>query len=851
MGRDPMALPLPGFRLRALSKQGDAANAGEAMKWIRRVLGALVALLVLAAVAVGVYARLTLPQTEGRITLAGAAAEIVIERDGSGIPSIRASSENDVYFGLGVAHAQDRLWQLETHRRIAAGRLAEVFGDGALETDRFLRALGVRRAAQAQWAGLGPATRAALQAYADGVNAVLKDGLRARPPEFVLLGITPEPWQPVDSLAWALMMAWDLGGNWTTELLRLRLALQMPVARINQLLPAYPGETPLPTADYAALYRGLKLDSGSTATAWLNLPDIAPPSGVEGVGSNNWVLAGSRTSTGKPLLANDPHLRLSAPALWYFARLEAPGLKVAGATLPGAPGVLLGQNERIAWGFTNTGPDVQDLYLEQTDPQDPTRYRTPDGWAAFEVATETIKVKGKPDVVMTVRRTRHGPVISDAGPMPDVLGARDKPTHVLALRWTALDADNDTVGPAMAFQRATSVAGFFAAARGWVAPMQNMVVADVDGHIGVVSPGRVPVRRADNDLHGLAPAPGWDARYDWAGWVPADETPRETDPERGFIATANQRITAPGYPHFITSEWALPYRQQRIEQVLAGKPKHSIEDLAALQADVKSLAVPALLPWLLKAKSVHPLATAAQAQLAGFDGTMAADRAAPLIYWAWQRQLARAIFADDVSAALWEKTLSGRNFQDALEGVLQRDDAAWCDDRRTAVVETCADQAGAALTRALEELAQLQGSDVAQWRWGRAHQVRAEHRPFSRVPLLARFFEQRAPVGGDTQTVNVSRVVLRPDSVTGELYLSDHGPSLRALYDLADPQQSRVMHSTGQSGIVFSSMYRSFLKPWLAVQYVPLWPRATPSKSAAVEPLQRLVVQPAAASSRQ
>ncbi len=825
------------------------------MKWMRRLLGGLVALLVLAAVVVVVYARMTLPQTQGRITLAGAAAEIEIERDEHGIPSISAASEHDAYFGLGVVHAQDRLWQLETHRRIAAGRLAEVFGEGALETDRFLRALGVRRAAQAQWLQLPAASRAALQAYADGVNAVLKDGLRARPPEFVLLGINPEPWQPVDSLAWALMMAWDLGGNWTTELLRLRLALQMTVSRINQLLPAYPGETALPTADYAALYRSLKLDSATTATAWLKLPDIAPPSGVEGVGSNNWVLSGSRTRSGKPLLANDPHLRLSAPALWYFARLQAPGLKVAGATLPGAPGVLLGQNETIAWGFTNTGPDVQDLYLEQTDPQDPTRYRTPQGWAAFEAFTETIKVKGRPDVTMTVRSTRHGPVISDAGTAADVLGPREKPTHVLALRWTALDADNDAVGPSLAMQRARSVAEFFAATRGWVAPMQNMVVADLDGHIGVVSPGRVPVRRADNDLHGLAPAPGWDARYDWAGWVPADETPRQTDPESGFIATANQRITAPGYPHFITSEWALPYRQQRIEQLLAARPRHSIEDLAALQGDVKSLAVPALLPWLLKAKSVHPLATAAQAQLAGFDGTMAADRAAPLIYWAWQRQLARAIFADDVSAALWDKTLSGRNFQDALEGVLQRDDAAWCDDRRTPVAETCADQVGAALTRALQELQPLQGDDVSQWRWGRAHQVRAEHRPFSRVPLLARLFEMRAPVGGDTQTVNVSRVVLRPDAVTGELYLSDHGPSLRALYDLADPQQSRVMHSSGQSGIVFSSLYRSFLQPWLAVQYVPLWPRAGPGSvpgaapgSAPSSAPQKLVIQPATAS---
>jgi penicillin G amidase len=364
-------------------------------------------------------------------------------------------------------------------------------------------------------------------------------------------------------------------------------------------------------------------------------------------------------------------------------------------------------------------------------------------------------------------------------------------------------------------------------------------VADRAGHIGFIAPGRVPLRKPENDLKGQVPSPGWEARYDWAGWVPLDETPRETDPARGWIATANQRVTAAGYPHYLTNDWALPYRQQRIEQLLSAKPRQGIDDLAAMQADVKSLAAPALLPWLLKAESAHPLSAAALAQLQGFDGTMAADRAAPLIFWAWQRQLARGIFADDVTAALWERSLANRSFQDALEGVLQRNDTAWCDDRATPAVETCAQQSGLALTRALDELRPSQGADVAQWQWGRLHQMRAEHRPFSRVKLLARWFELRVPVGGDTHTVNVSRVGLRPDAATGELYLDEHGPSLRALYDLADPQQSRVMHSTGQSGIVFSPLYRAFVQPWAQVQYVPLWPRTAPAA-----PPQVLVVKP-------
>ncbi len=811
------------------------------MRVIRRALALALLLAALAALVLVVYSRMTLPVVSGVLQLPGAQAPIRIERDAHGIPTIQAASLADAAFGLGVVHVQDRLWQMETHRRIGAGRLAELFGEPALEADRFLRALGVRRAAAAQWAQLPPASRALVQAYTDGVNAAIAGAVRARPPEYLLLQAPLEPWDPVDTLAWSIMMAWDLGGNWSTELLRLRLALQMPVSRIDALLPPYPGEAPLVTTDYAALFRSLKLDAGDRATAWMRLPEIAPPSGVEGVGSNNWVLAGSRTTTGRPLLANDPHLKLSTPALWYFARLQAPGLRVAGATMPGMPIVVLGQNEHLAWGFTNTGPDVQDLYIEQLDPGDPTRVRTPEGWAALETAREVIRVKGKPDVPFTYRRSRHGPVISDAGTMADVLGPRDSPRYVLALRWTALDPDSDAIGTSLAIQAATTVPAFISAASSLVAPMQNMVVADRDGRIGVVSPGRVPLRKPENDLKGQVPAPGWDARYDWAGFIPADQTPRQTDPAAGFIATANQRITPEGYPHYITSEWALPYRQQRIEQVLQAKPRHSLDDLAALQADVRSLAVPRLLPWLLKAESTHPLAAAAMAQLKGFDGTMAADRAAPLIYWAWQRQMGRGVFADDVSEALWNRSLATRSFQDALEGVLERNDASWCDNRATPAAESCAVQAGLALTRALDELQARFGTDPAAWRWGDAHQARSEHRPFSRVKALARWFEVRVPTGGDTFTVNVSRVGLKPDATTGELYLNEHAASLRALYDLADPAQSRVMHSTGQSGIVFSPHFRDFAPRWAAVQFVPLWAPAGADASRV------LTVQPAAA----
>ncbi len=814
------------------------------MRWIRRGLAALLLLILAAAAALAVYAWRTLPSHSGSLVLAGARGEIRIERDAHGIPTIVAADARDAYFGLGVVHAQDRLWQLETHRRIGRGSMAELFGAPALEADRFLRALGVHRAAAAQWAAAPAGSREVVEAYAAGINAVVEGGGQARAPEFLLLGAEPGRWAPEDSYAWAIMMAWDLGGNWRNELLRLRLALKLPVARVDQLLPPYPGEAAPATADYAALYRGLGL--GGTRVAALDgaldrLMTIAPPSGVEGAGSNNWVLAGSRTNTGAPLLANDPHLKLTAPALWYFARLKAPGLDVAGATMPGLPLVVLGQNADIAWGFTNTGPDVQDLYLEQFDPADAGRVRTPEGFAALETAVETIRVKGGADVPFTFRRSRHGPLVSDSLAMADVLGEPGKASYGLAMRWTALDPDADAIGVGLALQGAASVDAYFAATRSFVAPMQSMVVADRQGHIGMVAPGRVPLRKPENDLLGRVPAPGWDARYDWAGYVPAEETPRRRDPAHGWIATANQRIIDADYPHYLGSEWALPYRYERIAQLLESRPQHSLAQLAAMQVDTVSLAARKLAPWLQRALSEpgpgasHALAEAARRELAGFDGDMAAGRAAPLIFWAWQRQLGQAVFADEVGEALWKRGLDGRTFQDALEGVLQRDDAGWCDDQKTPEVESCAQVASTALAKALDELSARHGANPAAWRWGEVHQARSEHRPFSRVPALARFFELAVPMGGDTHSVIATRVSLRPDAA-GRLYDSDHAASLRAVYDLGDRSRSGVMHSAGQSGLVFSRDYRAFVAPWSRGELVPLWPQGEPAAVLVVKP---------------
>jgi penicillin amidase len=355
----------------------------------------------------------------------------------------------------------------------------------------------------------------------------------------------------------------------------------------------------------------------------------------------------------------------------------------------------------------------------------------------------------------------------------------------------------------------------------------------------MVSPGRIPLRMRENDLKGLVPAPGWEARYDWAGFVPAQETPRELDPARGFIASANQKIHGRDYPHYLGSEWAAPYRQQRIEQRLRARERHSIDDLAAMQADSLSLATQRLLPWLQRARSSHPLAPAAREALEGFHGEMRADRAAPLIFTAWVRQLVRGVFMDELGGpVVFERALGARSFRDALEGVLEREDRWWCDDKSTPrVAERCASVSDLAFTLALEELKERFGSDVAAWRWGDAHVARGEHRPFSRLPALAPLFETRVPTGGDAWTINVGRASMRPDAQTGELYLNEHAPSLRALYDLGDPARSRVMHSSGQSGLPWSRHYRDMLRRWARVEYLPLWPDpATPAEGLTLQP---------------
>ena len=781
------------------------------MKWLFRLAAAMFALSLVCAGAAYLYLRLSLPRVDGEIKLAGLSAPIEVQRDRYGIPHIYAQSLADAVYGLGFVHAQDRLWQLEMNRRIAAGRMAEILGPGALETDRFLRTLGVRRVAEANLRQIDPETRKLLEAYAAGVNAFLATD-PVLPVEFLITGARPEPWSPIDSAAWIKMMAWDLSGNWRSELLRMHLAKTLPLPRIHEFVAPYPGEPPPQIADLKTLYAPLEREGVQLAEDAERLLALAPGAEPGALGSNNWVVAGSHSVTGKPLLANDPHLGLTAPPVWYFAHLSAPGVNVIGATLPGVPAIVLGRNDRIAWGFTNTGPDVQDLFIEKLDSAG--GYLTPDGPRAFTRVEETIKVKGASDEKLEIRISRHGPVISDVSKLAQSETPRG---YVLAFSWTALAEDDRTLQAAHRIARASNWSEFLAAARDFHVPQQNMVFADIDGNIGFIAAGRVPLRKPENDLKGLAPAPGWDARYDWAGWVPFEDLPQAYNPASGQLWSANEKITPPGYQYQISSEWQPPYRANRIAEMLQATPKHSVASFARMQSDTVSLPVRSALPRLLETKPRSEEARRALELLKGWDGTMAADRPQPLIAWAWWREFTRALYGDelgDVFRAQWGPRAV------FVSNVLARtgDHERWCDDVRTPAVETCDDQLAISLDRALADLRMRYGSEPSSWRWGDAHIARHEHRPFGRQALLARWFDIRVPTPGDSYTVNAGRV----DFDDERPFVNRHAASLRAIYDFSDLQKSVFIHSGGQSGNILSPHYSAFTGAWAKGEYVPM-----------------------------
>jgi len=759
----------------------------------------------------------------GKRTIRSLGDSVVITFDEADIPHIQAKSQADAYFALGYLHASERSWQMEMNRRIASGRLSEILGPDTVKIDRFVRTLGVKRAAERQFDRYPVSAKRLLQAYADGVNAGNTQLGWALPVEYFLTGSKPGHWSPSDSVAWMLMMAYDLGGNWQKELQRLELSQYLSTKQVWEVIPPYQNDEPVSNVDFSELYRDLNVFHSSPRPSE-NKPQNLPSTelsrwdqigGRDGIGSNNWALSGKLSTTGKPLLANDPHLGLSAPAVWYFAHLQTPGLNVIGGTLPGIPAIVLGRTEKFAWSFTNTNPDVQDLYIEQIDSKNPGMYRGPDGPLPFKVHQEIIDIKGAPSLTFLVKETRHGPVISDSNARAK--RSIDTDRFALALRWTALDIENQSISGLLDMNRADDLDQFKQALRRNYAPMQNVVMADTEGNIAYQAAGVAPKRVLHQGLYGVAPAPGWDRQYDWNGYVPFEQLPASDNPEQGWLATANQKIISANDPNPLTGDWDLPTRYDRIVEIIKSKNIHSADDMKTMQGDTLSLAAIPLLEFFKSSQSSHPLSAKAMEIGRRFDGNMQLNSAGALIFNAWADQLTRNLFSR--LSYLFTENYGSRNYRSSLIQQVTKPNSPWCDDPKTVQFESCQESSNKALDKALDYLSNEYGNDPAKWAWGKAHIAVSEHRPLSKVPLIGRLFNIKTPFPGDSFTINVGRLELIQSS---NPYETLQAPSLRTIYDLSNLEKSLFIYQTGQSGWVQSKLYRNMNSLWANNEYLPL-----------------------------
>ncbi len=801
------------------------------LKLIKWAGGLLCIVLLAWVVTAYISMRGSLPQLDGEVTLSGPSAPITIVRDKNAVPHITAATLNDAYFAVGYLHAQDRFWQMHMNRSIAAGRISEIMGKLSLSTDKFLRTLGVYRKAEKALETMAAKPKAELEAYSAGVNAWLEAQSGFVTPEFaVLLLSKPRKWQPADSVSWLKMMSWDLGGNWTKEIARLELASRLPANRVQEFFPPYPHQQPIKIPDLNKLY-GFKLGKVANILDDDKYPEILRNSGVTGVGSNNWVVDGTRTKSGKPLLANDPHLGLTAPAIWYHVHISVPsiGFDAIGASLPSAPYIILGRNQHIAWGFTNTAPDVQDMYIERLSPASAGKvgefYDTPDGPQKFKMRKEVIKVRLGSDVTLNVRETRHGPVMSDVlSKLPKLLGEK----AVLSFQWTALMDVDTSAEAASGMAAAKNWEEFKAAAGKFMSPQQNMVFADTQGNIGYFAPSKVPIRKPENKLMGKVPSPGWDATYDWDGFIPTDELPQKYNPENSVIYTANHKIVDNKYPYYITSEWTVPYRANRIRELLAATQKHDVASFAKIQGDVTSLFVRELLPLMLKHIHKEPAYKPIYKMMASWDSQSLPNKPEMLLFAYWYDEMVRgilddeAVFLDQDSKGKMKKNRRHWVRSELIKNVLENKDGqgAWCGN---AGIDTkgvdCKPIVVAALKSALEKINAKYGSDRSQWKWGDEHVAVSEHRPMGKFPLLNKLFNVTIPTGGGPHTVNVANYK-KPRM--GYEFPSIHAASLRHIFDLSDLNKSLFIYQAGQSGHPLSKYYDNFAKDWAAVRYLSL-----------------------------
>lgn len=821
--------------------------------WIRRILFALLGLLALLALALAVYlpmaARASFPQADGEIDLDGLEGRVDVYRDAAGIPHIYASSEHDLFYAQGYVQAQDRFWQMDFQRHVSAGRLSELLGNATVDTDLFLRTLGWERVAREELKNLDAQSLAMLEAFSEGVNAYLAERSGSELSfEYLFLnlvnrGYEPAPWEPLNTLTWAKAMAWDLRDNMSQEIQRSILLHSLDADRIAELFPGYPQKHPiiaqgfshaeqesaaLPSLEVelnAALLPAMQRTGDRLAALdnlWGGLPEAE-------LGSNSWVVSGELSASGAPLLANDPHLDQSMPSIWYQVGLHCSPLgpdcnyEAVGVAFASAPGIIIGHNARIAWGFTNLGPDVMDLYIIKVNPDNTNQYEMNGEWVNMQILEENVQVGGGDPILLPVRLTEFGPIISGTYGSLEGFGEKagiELPEHyAIALRWTALEPGT-TFQSVLGLARAQNWDEFREAASLFSVPSQNLLYADVEGNIGYQMPGRIPIRAAGD---GRYPVPGWTEEYAWQGYIPFEELPYAFNPASGYIVTANNAVVGTDYPYQIVDTWDYGYRAQRIlELIEAAAGPIDTGYYQSMHMDSMNLGALEILPALLRIDLNDEHLDEVRALLDGWDGQQSVDSAPAALFNVWWRHLLALTFHDELPEDYWPG--GGSRWFVVMGNLLADAENAWWDDASTAAVEHRDEIVRAAFAAAVAELEESQGRDASGWTWGQLHTITFQHQVMSDFPLGIASLFNRGPfkVAGGPSIVNA----VSWNAASGA-YTADSIPSKRSIFDLSDWEHSLQINATGNSGHAYQPHNDDMAPLWAAGDYLPLhWERS-------------------------
>ncbi len=788
-----------------------------------RVLGitvsALLILLILISIIGVVLVRRPFPQTKGTLRLPGLLEQVDVFRDSYGVPHIYAANAHDLFMAQGFVHAQDRFWQMEFWRRSGSGTLSEILGSSALESDRFIRTVGWHRTAAQELELYNEVELDVLGAYAEGVNAYIEQNSGSLGLEFTVLGLTgvsfdPEPWTPLNTLTYAKLMAWDLGGNRSAELTRAQIAARLGTESVNELMPPYNDDYPTIVAN--------AVHEASLAAVPEDAFDLNVLGFGEGLGSNNWVISGERTESGKPILADDTHLGIQMPSIWYEVGLHCEPIgpecpfNVVGFSFASIPGVIIGHNDHIAWGVTNLGPDVQDLFIEKINPENPNQYEFMGRWKDMEIIREEITVAGQDDPeVVNVRITDHGPIIND------VIGGVEEEWSYgwqpLAFSWTALQPGT-TLRSMIMFNQASNWEEFRAALAYWDVPSQNFVYADVEGNIGYQAPGRIPIRAAGD---GTMPVPGWTGAYEWVGYIPFDSLPRAYNPAAGYIATANNAVVGADYPYFISADWAPGYRARRIVEMIEADESITVEDVMTMHGDNVVVYAQDILPFLLQLPTTDAKQAQALDYLRDWDFNAERESVPAAIFESLRIHLVDRVYGDELGEQLLRRSRSDLSV--GLSRMLPEAETHWFDDVTTPEVESRDEILLLALGDTIDELSETLGEDMSAWKWGDLHTATFRNQSLgsSGVSIIEALFN-RGPVAvdGTGGAVNATSYSM------SDPYTVVAVPSQRQIVDLEYFERSLTMHTTGQSGHPFHPHYDDMIDPWRNIQYHPmLWTR--------------------------